>query len=72
MRVILIEDKDAVSLLEQLELEKHQQNRQFLYVDISDIKQRDAMITHIESDCHRRFHHVVTRWLQEQGARTIR
>jgi len=58
MRAIIIEDKDAKSLLEKLELEKFK---------------RDGLRSSDEpaslSDIHRRFHYVVTKWLQEQGYR---
>lgn len=59
MRVIIIEDKDAIALLEQLELEKFK---------IKESHPRG----NTPEDFHRRFHYIVTRWLQEQGCKGIR
>ncbi len=56
MRVIIIEDKDAKALLDQLKLAQ---------LDKS-LMRSDANKATI--DCiHRGFHYVVTKWLQDQG-----
>jgi len=58
MRVIIIEDKDAKTLLQQLELEriKRSGNQIRMHGDPID-------------DAHGVFTYVVVQWLQDQGAR---
>lgn len=61
MKAIIIEEKDAKSLLNMLEFAK--------YRDIDPYTPRDEQTVH---DVHRHFHYVVTKWLQEQGCDAIR
>lgn len=61
MRAIIIDDKDARDLIQQLELAKLQETRHF---------RGDKPIT--LDDMHRTFHYIVTQWLQDQGANTGR
>lgn len=63
MNAIIISDKDAMSLLEQLELQKWR---------ASHVTRQDPSNPATADDMHRWFHYVVTRWLQEQGARCVR
>lgn len=58
MHAIIIKDEDAVDLLERLELEKFKIN--------------DGGWNSSPEEIHRRFHYIVTSWLQEQGARCVR
>lgn len=61
MRAIIIDDKDARELLGQLKLE------QFQILD-SGGKDDWAIIQKV----HAKFHYVVCRWLQDQGANMVR
>lgn len=56
MRAIIIGDKEAKSLLEQLKLES-------MMGQSIRLEANKAVIDII----HRKFHYVVTKWLQEQG-----
>lgn len=66
MRVIIIEDKDARALVESLEMQKLKENRHLLGKDWVDIPPE------LVNACHRTFHYVVVRWLQDQGCNLIR
>ena len=56
MRAIIIEDKDAKALIDQLKLEAMTETNMRPEVSKAAIK-----------IIHRRFHFIVTQWLQEQG-----
>lgn len=60
MKAIIIEEKDALALLDQLKLE---------HFVIEQDHKHNALTPH---DIHRRFHRIVTQWLQEQGADCVR
>jgi hypothetical protein len=62
MRAIIIDDKDALALLDQLDLARMRSE--------NDKYPSDAPPTFAE--IHRTFHYVVVRWLQEQGASCVR
>jgi hypothetical protein len=71
MRAIIIDDKDARALLDQLRLESWQYSPSSTVMRIGEQynmpkQDLDAMVHEV----HRRFHYVVTGWLQDQGART--
>ncbi len=78
MRAIIIQDSDAKALLDQLELKKYT-GRQTLKVMNLDVEKGDGPGRYVQldereldfamSEIHRTFHYVVTRWLQEQGAK---
>jgi len=68
MRAIIINDNDARSLLDQLKLEFFSFNLSGAIVD----RVSAADVEQVKRDVHGRFHYVVTRWLQEQGASIIR
>ena len=70
MRAIIIDDKDAVALVEKLKLEK------FVFAPERDIiniceshhmskKEFDSIVESI----HEKFHYIVVSWLQDQGAK---
>ncbi len=69
MRVIVIDDKDALALLDRLKLTTFEDYccRTSEIYDIG-ADARKAMVEEI----HRRFHFVVSSWLREQGANTVR
>ena len=71
MRVIIIQDSDAANLLDLLELEKFKDPQMLVNNDTWHAipeNTRDQML----SDLHRKFHYIVCRWLEEQGARVVR
>ncbi len=73
MRAIIIDDKDAVALLDKLKLESFDQSIGY-GIELNEAWQslplslRREMIDKV----HRRFHYVVTTWLQDQGANVTR
>lgn len=58
MRAIIIDDKDAIALLERLKLCK------FEVLE----RERSQMV----SDIHSKFHYIVCSWLQDQGCDVVR
>ena len=70
MRVIIIEDKDAMALIDSLKLEKFEDAR--LMTGSAFDRLSESSKKSILDSVHRRFHFIVTRWLQEQGARGLR
>lgn len=79
MKLITFEDKDARALLETLELEKHKgpQQLRVMRMGIGDhegeyIQLTEREIASVMAEVHSRFHYHVVRWLQEQGASTLR
>ena len=69
MKAIIIDDKDCPALLDQLKLATFDDYccRVSELHGIS-VEARKAMVAEI----HRRFHYIVVRWLQEQGASCVR
>lgn len=69
VKAIIIEDKDALALLDQLKLEKFEGPRDLdrLPDDLTDPQKRAVL-----DRMHRRFHYVCCRWLEEQGASLAR
>ena len=71
MQAIIIQDADAANLLDLLKLEKFSDPQMWANNDTWHAipkHTRDAML----GDMHRKFHFVVCRWLQEQGASCVR
>lgn len=68
MRVIILEDKDSIALIEQLELAKLKARRD--PSSMNPFKKEDVKWT--IDDVHRWFHYHVVRWLQDQGCEVIR
>lgn len=66
MRAIIIEDKDARALLDSLEMQKLKENRHLIANEWHDIPKP------LIDACHRTFHYVVCRWLQDQGCDVVR
>lgn len=62
MRAIIIDDKDAIALLERLDLTRLRENHYKGHT--ADWELVDKV--------HRVFHYVVCSWLQEQGAKLTR
>lgn len=56
MRAIIIQDKDAKALLDQLEITK-----------LRESPMRPEVSKAAIDVIHRQFHYVVTKWLQNQG-----
>lgn len=78
MKAIIIQDHDARALLDQLKLES-MPDTSVVFIngakpeEIDDFNHKYASwIKQHKQECHRRFHYVVCRWLQEQGANVIR
>lgn len=69
MRAIIVDEKDVLAFLDQLKLATFDDycGRTSEIYGIS-VEVRKAMVEEI----HRRFHYVVVRWLQEQGASCVR
>jgi hypothetical protein len=67
MRAIIIDDKDAVALVDKLKLVKLSENQ--LVAHTARNLTGDQLIRTIADELHGRFHYEVVRWLQEQGAR---
>lgn len=68
MRAIIIDDKDARELLDQLKLDKFEQIGTRLPEKLDAETWKKAVIEEI----HRKMHYVVCRWLQDQGASVVR
>ena len=71
MRAIIIQDADAANLLDLLKLEKFSDPQMWGDNDAWNAipeQARDAMLCNM----HRKFHFIVCRWLQEQGASCVR
>lgn len=69
MRAIIIQDSDASNLLDLLKLEKFQGKHNYP----GNAPNVDERLFNATVDTvHRKFHNVVCRWLQEQGASVVR
>lgn len=71
MKAIIIQDSDACNLLDLLKLEKFTDPQMWQHNDAWHAipeQQRKEMLDHL----HRKFHYIVCRWLQEQGATCVR
>lgn len=69
MKAIIIQDNDARSLLDLLKLENFT-NRQYVNWEGADGGRKT--VEQISEEVHRRFHFIVCRWLQDQGANVTR
>jgi hypothetical protein len=74
VRAIIIQDTDASNLLDLLKLEKFDGSTAIYNIETMEAWQslpqniKDAIISNV----HRKFHYIVCRWLQEQGANVVR
>jgi hypothetical protein len=71
VKAIIIQDTDAANLLDLLKLEKFSDPQMWSHNDAWHAlpeSTRNAMLDSL----HRKFHYIVTRWLQEQGASCVR
>lgn len=71
MKAIIIQESDACNLLDQLKLAN--------FNDIAGYSHREewcnlpqSVRDSLSNEVHRKFHYIVTRWLQEQGASCVR
>ena len=71
MRAIIIQDSDAANLLDLLQLEKFSDPQMWSHNDtwrsLPESTRKDMANT-----LHKKFHYIVCRWLQEQGASCVR
>ena len=71
MKAIIIQDTDAANLLDLLKLEQFNEPQMWsnsaTWHSLPPLT-RQQMI----GDMHQKFHYIVTRWLQEQGASCVR
>jgi hypothetical protein len=77
MRAIIIEDKDARALLEQLKLEllKPHIVEDIHSNCIGGLQSPESVRNGIEraaKELHRKFHYIVCSWLQDQGCDVVR
>lgn len=74
MRAIIIEDKDAAALLDQLKLESMDKDLNSYMIAAKEEwhKLPPSTRDEIVHKLHRKFHFIVCRWLQEQGANVTR
>lgn len=72
MRAIIISDKDARALLDQLKLCSLEGNLPFAGGLIEKLGASESDVRALVEQVHRSFHYHVTRWLQEQGAEVVR
>ena len=71
MKAIIIQDSDAANLLDLLKLEKFSDPQMWQHNDAWNVipaQERQVMLDNL----HRKFHYIVCRWLQEQGASCVR
>jgi hypothetical protein len=71
MKAIIIQDSDAANLLDLLKLEKFSESQMWSNNDVWQAipkSTREQML----GDMHHKFHYIVCRWLQEQGASCVR
>lgn len=71
MKAIIIQDADAANLLDLLKLETFSDPQIWSNNDVWQAipaSTRQQML----NDLHRKFHYIVCRWLQEQGANVVR
>jgi hypothetical protein len=70
MRAIIINDNDARSLLDQLRLESFKGIASCPLADNLNLQPEQLGL--VVNEIHRKFHFIVSQWLQEQGASLIR
>jgi hypothetical protein len=71
MKAIIIQDSDAANLLDLLQLEKFSDPQMWSHNEtwhsLPESTRKDMAAT-----LHKKFHYIVCRWLQEQGASCVR
>lgn len=76
MKAIIIQDHDAANLLDSLKLAKLSEQHPFVRNEDQSIhplsSAEQKILDQLVEAVHRRFHYVVCRWLQEQGASVLR
>lgn len=71
MKAIIIQESDASNLLDLLKLEKFTDPQMWQCNDQWNALSIDTRTAMLDS-LHRKFHYIVCRWLQEQGASCVR
>ena len=71
MKAIIIQESDAANLLDLLMLEKFSDPQQWTNNDAWHALPQNVR-TEMADQLHRKFHYIVCRWLQEQGASCVR
>jgi phage tail sheath gpL-like len=71
MKAIIIDEKDACALLDQLKLAKFEDAGTRVIARVENISP-EMLRSQLLDEMHRHFHYVVCRWLQEQGASCVR
>lgn len=71
MKAIIIQDSDAANLLDLLKLEKFSDPQMWKHNDVWNAMP-EQLRKEMLDNMHRKFHYIVCRWLQEQGASCVR
>lgn len=71
MKAIIIQDSDAANLLDLIKLEKFSDPNMWQHNDDWN-SLPSALRQHMLDHMHSKFHYIVCRWLQEQGASCVR
>ena len=71
MKAIIIQDSDASNLLDLLKLETFSDPQMLANIDVWEAIPKNQQ-QFILNSIHRKFHYIVCRWLQEQGASCAR
>lgn len=71
MKAIIIQESDAANLLDLLKLEKFNTTQMWQHNDVWNAMPERLKQEMLDS-LHRKFHYIVCRWLQEQGASCVR
>lgn len=71
MKAIIIQDSDAANLLDLIKLETFSDPVMWQHADAWNALPENLR-KHMMDAMHRKFHHIVCRWLQEQGASCVR
>ena len=73
MKAIIIQDNDARALLDSLKLSNFEACFDIELIQLQEkYKFNQKELESIKSALHGKFHYVVCRWLQEQGASIVR
>lgn len=67
MRAVICEEKDGITLLESLELQRMKQANVLTRLNPEDPADQATV-----QSVHRAFHYVVVQWLQDQGFKVTR
>ena len=71
MKAIIIQESDAANLLDLIQLEKFTDPQMWAHNDVWNALPEQTK-KEMLNNLHRKFHYIVCRWLQEQGASCVR